>query len=91
MVPWCRCTMVFSLIPRSGPATVNTVTVRVWCHRNGNRQNTTQCSIAAVFITLAYMFADYRSQGQTILYVTVDLASPPSGSSSQFNVYTTIL
>ncbi|KAI0245741.1 hypothetical protein BJV78DRAFT_1084553, partial [Lactifluus subvellereus] len=38
-------------------------------------------------ITPAYAFTDYRSQGQTISHVIVDLASPPSGSLSLFNVY----
>ncbi|KAI0250296.1 hypothetical protein BJV78DRAFT_1128109, partial [Lactifluus subvellereus] len=38
-------------------------------------------------ITPAYAFTDYRSQGQTISHVIVDLAAPPSGSLSLFNVY----
>ncbi|KAI0253861.1 hypothetical protein BJV78DRAFT_1122426 [Lactifluus subvellereus] len=38
-------------------------------------------------ITPAYAFTDYRSQRQTISHVIVDLASPPSGSLSLFNVY----
>ena len=37
--------------------------------------------------TAAYAFTDYRSQGQTIIYVIVDIASPPSGSLSLFNLY----
>ncbi|KAJ6479040.1 hypothetical protein C8R45DRAFT_832940 [Mycena sanguinolenta] len=35
----------------------------------------------------AYAFADYRSQGQTIPHVLVDIASPPSGKLSFFNLY----
>ncbi|KAH9943738.1 hypothetical protein B0H21DRAFT_695357, partial [Amylocystis lapponica] len=36
----------------------------------------------------AYAFTDYRSQGQTISFVIVDIASPPSGSDlTLFNVY----
>ena len=38
-------------------------------------------------VTPAYAFTDYRAQGQTISYVIVDIASPPSGSLSLFNVY----
>jgi len=38
-------------------------------------------------MTAAYAFTDYRSQGQTIPYVMVDLASPPSGKLSLFNLY----
>ena len=35
----------------------------------------------------AYAFTDYRSQGQTIPYVIVDIATPPTGGLSLFNVY----
>jgi hypothetical protein len=38
-------------------------------------------------ITPADTFTDYRSQGQTISHVNIDLASPPSGSLTPFNVY----
>jgi len=39
-------------------------------------------------ITGAYAFTDYRSQGQTIKTVIVDLAKPPTGGDlSLFNVY----
>lgn len=38
-------------------------------------------------ITPAYAFTDYRSQGQTILAVIVDLAKPPSGKLMIFNMY----
>ncbi|KIM70349.1 hypothetical protein SCLCIDRAFT_36977, partial [Scleroderma citrinum Foug A] len=35
----------------------------------------------------AYAFTDYRSQGQTIPYVIVDIANPPTGGLSLFNLY----
>ena len=39
-------------------------------------------------VTGAYAFTDYRSQGQTIDSVIVDLAKPPSGGElSMFNMY----
>jgi hypothetical protein len=38
-------------------------------------------------ITAAYAFTDYRSQGQTITYVLVDIAPPPRGTLSLFNLY----
>ncbi|THH18968.1 hypothetical protein EW146_g2114 [Bondarzewia mesenterica] len=38
-------------------------------------------------ITAAYAFTDYRSQGQTISHVLVDIASPPTGKLSLFNLY----
>ncbi|PSS19942.1 hypothetical protein PHLCEN_2v3115 [Hermanssonia centrifuga] len=38
-------------------------------------------------ITPAYAFTDYRAQGQTLPYVLVDIASPPTGGLNLFNVY----
>ena len=38
-------------------------------------------------ITAAYAFTDYRSQGQTISYALVDIAPPPRGTLSLFNLY----
>jgi hypothetical protein len=38
-------------------------------------------------MTAAYAFMDYRSQGQTIPYVLVDIAQPPTGSLSLFTLY----
>jgi hypothetical protein len=38
-------------------------------------------------MTAAYGFTDYWSQGQTILYVLVDIVSPPTGTLSLFNIY----
>lgn len=38
-------------------------------------------------VTAAYGFTDYRSQGQTLPYVLVDIASPPQGALSLFNLY----
>ena len=38
-------------------------------------------------ITPAYAFTDFKSQGQTIESVIVDLAKPPTGSLTSFNAY----
>jgi hypothetical protein len=38
-------------------------------------------------MTAAYRFTDYSSQGQTLPYVTVDIAKPPSGGLDLFNLY----
>lgn len=38
-------------------------------------------------LTPAYAFTDFKSQGQTIEHVIVDLAKPPSGSLTAFNAY----
>ncbi|KAI5981876.1 hypothetical protein EDD15DRAFT_2330172 [Pisolithus albus] len=38
-------------------------------------------------MTAAYAFTDYRSQGQTLLCIIVDIATPPSGGLNLFNLY----
>ncbi|KAI6045270.1 hypothetical protein EDC04DRAFT_2559784 [Pisolithus marmoratus] len=38
-------------------------------------------------ITAAYAFTDYRSQGQTISHVIMDIAKPPTGGLNLFNLY----
>ena len=38
-------------------------------------------------IVPAYAFTDYKSQGQTMEYVIVDISKPPSGALSPFSVY----
>lgn len=38
-------------------------------------------------ITAAYTFTDYRSQGQTLPYVIVNIARPPTGGLTLFNLY----
>ena len=35
----------------------------------------------------AYAFTDFRSQGQTINQVIIDIAPPPRGTLSLFNLY----
>ena len=35
----------------------------------------------------AYAFTDYKSQGQTMECVIVDISKPPSGSLSPFSIY----
>ncbi len=42
-------------------------------------------------ITPAYAFTDYSAQGQTLPYVLVDIASPPTGGLNLFNVYVALL
>ncbi|KAI6098558.1 hypothetical protein EDD16DRAFT_1562833 [Pisolithus croceorrhizus] len=38
-------------------------------------------------MTAAYAFTDYRSQGQTIPTVLIDIATPPTGGLNLFNLY----
>ncbi|KAI6116444.1 hypothetical protein F5141DRAFT_1267921 [Pisolithus sp. B1] len=42
-------------------------------------------------ITSAYAFTDYCAQGQTIPYVIVDIARPPTGVLNLFNLYVALL
>ena len=42
-------------------------------------------------LTLAYAFTDYRSQGQTLQPVIVDIGPPPYGHLTPFNVYVALL
>ncbi|KAH9170390.1 hypothetical protein EDB89DRAFT_1853550, partial [Lactarius sanguifluus] len=41
-------------------------------------------------LTPAYAFTDYKSQGQTMECVIVDIVKPPSGGLTPFNAYVTI-
>ncbi|KAH7930558.1 hypothetical protein BV22DRAFT_1054729 [Leucogyrophana mollusca] len=41
-------------------------------------------------ITSAYAFTDYRAQGQTISNSLVDIATPPSGGLTPFNIYVSL-
>ena len=38
-------------------------------------------------MTAGYAFTDYKSQGQTIEYVIIDIGKPPTGTLSPFSVY----
>ncbi|KIM64601.1 hypothetical protein SCLCIDRAFT_114706 [Scleroderma citrinum Foug A] len=38
-------------------------------------------------LTPAYSFTDYRSQGQTIQNIIIDIRNPPSGTLTPFNIY----
>ena len=42
-------------------------------------------------LTLAYAFTDYRSQGQTLQPVIVDIGPPPYGHLTPYNVYVALL
>ena len=38
-------------------------------------------------MTAAYAFTDYQSQGQTLLYVIINIATPPTRALDLFNPY----
>ena len=52
--------------------------------RNGTKKTVTRYQLP---LTLAYAFTDYRSQGQTLEPVIVDIGHPPYGRLTPFNVY----
>ena len=52
--------------------------------KNGEKMTVNRSQLP---LTLAYAFTDYRSQGQTLLPVLVDIATPPYGRLTPFNVY----
>jgi hypothetical protein len=53
-------------------------------HQNGRKTKVTRRQIA---LTSGYAFTDYKSQGQTLEHVIVDLAKPPTGNISAFGAY----
>jgi len=38
-------------------------------------------------MTARYAFTDYKSQGQTIEYIIIDIGKPPTGTLSPFSAY----
>ncbi|KAI0051526.1 hypothetical protein FA95DRAFT_235390 [Auriscalpium vulgare] len=53
---------------------------RLSCRTGVQRRRRRQRARQRRQLTATYAFADYPAQGQTILYVRVDVASPPLGS-----------
>ena len=49
------------------------------------------CETQTFPMTARYTFTDYWSQGQTLPYVIIDIASPPSGSLLLFTLYVALL
>ena len=70
------------VIPVAPASKSFTITMMV----NGKPQNRT-VKRRQFPMTAAYAFTDYRSQGQTIPFVLVDIALPPTGGLSLFNLY----
>lgn len=52
--------------------------------QNGKQVTVTRTQLP---LQIARAFTDYRSQGQTILPIAIDIGRPPSGSISPFNAY----
>ena len=69
------------------PVEVATTTMKIKVETEAGRVVTRTVQRRQFPITAAYAFTDYRSQGQRIPYVLVDIASPPSGTLDLFNLY----
>ena len=67
-----------------GVIPIRPVSSNIQVHIRGKSRTITRVQFP---ITAAYSFTDYRAQGQTIPYVVVDIASPPSSGLSLFNLY----
>ena len=74
---WTRATQLTGLEECIIPIEPRTQTFQVKCEQS-NRQQVTKAVKQRQFpMTAAYTFTDYRSQGQTIPYVLVDIVTPP--------------
>jgi ATP-dependent exoDNAse (exonuclease V) alpha subunit len=69
------------------PVEPTTVTKQIKLEDKNKKMITRSVKRRQFPMTAAYTFTDYRSQGQTILLVLVDIASPPNGGLSLFNLY----
>jgi ATP-dependent exoDNAse (exonuclease V) alpha subunit len=69
------------------PVEPSSTTYRMTMVTKGGRKGPRTVRRRQFPITAAYAFTDYRSQGQTITYVLVDIAPPPRGTLSLFNLY----
>jgi len=61
--------------------------IRISVRTKGNKYVTRSVTRRQFPMTAAYAFTDYRSQGQTIPVVMVDVAKPPMGKLDLFNLY----
>jgi len=64
-----------------------TQTFRVKCEQEDSKVVTKTVKWRQFPMTVAYAFTDYRSQGQTIPCVLIDIATPPTGGLNLFNLY----
>ena len=56
-------------------------------HWNERSQSAMERRKRQLPLTPAYSFTDYRSQGQTIQNIIIDIGNPPSGTLMPFNIY----
>lgn len=82
-----RATQLEGLDENVIPIEMATRTFQIKVRGNGGQYSTRTVRRRQFPMTAAYCFTDYRSQGQTIPYVIVDIATPPTGMLSLFNLY----
>ena len=82
-----RATQLAGLDESIIPVEPKTQTFRVQCEQKNGKQVTKTVKRHQFPMTAAYSFTDYRSQGQTIPYVLIDIATPPTGGLNLFNLY----
>ena len=81
--PDIRMTTVFEGVPE-GIILISPSVTRFNVYVDNNKLQLERRQLA---IVPAYAFTDYKSQGQMMEYVIVDISKPPSGSLSPFSVY----
>ena len=59
-------------------------------HWNERSQSAMERRKRQLPLTPAYSFTDYRSQGQTIQNIIIDIGNPLSGTLTPFNIYVTL-
>jgi len=69
------------------PVEVTTRNFQIKVRTNGGKYVTRSVRRRQFPMTAAYAFTDYRSQGQTLPYVIIDIAKPPTGALDLFNLY----
>ena len=87
---WTWATQLAGLDKQVIPVKPRTQTIQIKCEQKDGKVVTRTVKWRQFPMTTVYAFTDYRSQGQTIPYVLVDIATPPTGGLNLFNLYVTL-
>lgn len=82
-----RATQLAGLADRVVPIEPQTMTMRIKVRVAPHKYVTRTARRRQFPMVASYAYTDYRSQGQTIAYVIVDIAKPPKGRLTLFNLY----
>ena len=69
------------------PVEVATCNLQIKVHSNGGKYITWNVCRCQFPMTVVYGFTNYRSQGQTLVYVIVNVVTPPTGGLNLFNLF----